>query len=149
VLEGDFEVAAFAWSKRRRLRREHGAGFAQNDLAKLVGEFDSELDVGDWKIAGICQAAGQRGDFLIQKILGAAESQVFNLKVRGVSLFGGTEGKMRFASGSRTGLCARPHYDGKSDGDRGGAHPSDPRAAGFWRRLIGRFDLQGVRHGDR
>ena len=45
VLEGDFEVASFAGSKRRRLRSEHGARFAQNDLAELVRKFDGELDV--------------------------------------------------------------------------------------------------------
>ena len=65
VLEGDFEVAAFAGSERRRLRREHGARFAQNNLAELVRKFDGELDVREWEIASICEAACEGGDFLI------------------------------------------------------------------------------------
>ena len=65
VLEGDFEVAAFAGSEPRRLRREHGARFAQNGLAELVRKFDSELDVREWEIASIGEAACEGGDFLI------------------------------------------------------------------------------------
>jgi hypothetical protein len=65
VLEGNFEVTAFAGSKRRRLSREYRARFAQNDLAELVREFDGELDVGEREIPRICEAAGKRGDFLI------------------------------------------------------------------------------------
>jgi len=79
VFEGEFKVTAFARSKRRCLRREHGAGFSQNYLAKFVGELDSELNVGEREITRICEAAFECGDLLIQKILGAAESEIFNL----------------------------------------------------------------------
>ena len=97
VFEGEFKVTAFARSKRRCLRREHGAGFAQNDLAKFVGEFNSELDVREREITRIREATPKSGDFLIQKIFGASESQVFNLKLWCVGLFGGSKRKMRFA----------------------------------------------------
>src|SRR5580704_9346333 len=98
VLEGEFKVAAFPGNKRRSLRRENSARLAQNDLAKLIGEFDSELDICEREIALIRNAAGDRGDFLIQKILGTAERHIFNFKFRGVSLLNGSKGKMRLAS---------------------------------------------------
>ena len=147
MFERDLELAVFARSKRRCLRSEHGARFAENDLPELVGEFHGELDVGEREIAGICQAPGECGDLLLQKIFRAAESQVLNLKVRRVGLFGRTEGKMRFAC-ARGGMAlrARPHQYAEGDGDRGGAHPGNPGASGFWLRLIGSFDVQTVSH---
>jgi hypothetical protein len=36
VLEGNFEFAALAGSNSSRRRGKHGAGFAEDDLAKLV-----------------------------------------------------------------------------------------------------------------
>lgn len=94
MLERDFKIAALARNKRRRLRRKYGAGFAQNDLAKLIGKFNGDLDVGERQVPRIHKATRKSGDLLIQKVFGAAEGQVFNLKFRRVGLLGGPEGKM-------------------------------------------------------
>ena len=79
MFKGNFEATVFAWNKRVWLSRKNGTGFSQNDLAKFVGEFDGELDVGERQVARVREAAGKRSDFLIQKIFSAAESQVFDL----------------------------------------------------------------------
>src|SRR6476661_2406505 len=94
VLEGNFKVAALARSKGSRLRGKHGAGFAQNDLAKFVGEFDSELDVEEGQVASISQAAREHGDLLMQKIFSTAECQVFYLNLQRICLFSGPKREM-------------------------------------------------------
>lgn len=147
MLERDFKAAAFAWDKRGRGGQKHGARFAQNDLAKLVRKLDGELDIREREVARIRKIARKGGDFLIQKIFSTGESQVFNVKFRRVVLFGGAKREMRFThAGGGTPRCARPHHDGESDAYRCGTHPRNPIAAAFWRRLMGGFDLQSVRH---
>lgn len=150
VLEGNFEVTPFAWSQLGRLGGKNGAGFPQDDLAKFVGEFDCEFDVGKRQISRIRHASCKVGDFLIQKILSAAKSKVVNVKIRRIGLFSRAEGKMRFAW-ERAGIPPRagPHDNGQCDRDGGSAHPDNPRAASIWLRLFGVFDWQGVGHGIR
>lgn len=147
VLERDFKISALARSKWRLLRRKRRAGFAQNHLAKLVGEFYSEFDVGKRQATRIGEAPPKSGDFLIQKILSAAERQAINFDFRRVGLFRRAKGKVRFA-GERTGRPLRtgPHDDHQRDGDRGGSHPGNPQAATIWLRLSGALARQGVRH---
>ncbi len=78
MLEGDLKRTAISGTEHRRRGAQDLARFTKNDLMKLVEEFDSELQAGQRAIATVDQVARESGDFLMEKIFGAAQGDIFD-----------------------------------------------------------------------
>lgn len=133
----------------RRGQTQNGAGFAKNNLIELVGEFNRESEEINRAVAAIQTTARNRGDFLMKKILGAAERYTLNLDFLGVGhLFGGEREKAIGFPGGRRGRRKSPKIksdDGQNNRERGTqAGKVEPSA--FQRRLVGRRDVRFIFH---
>src|SRR5579859_186573 len=123
VLEGNLKRTPLAGKKGSRLRGNHRARLAKNDLPEFIRKLNGELHICNWRDARVGDLTGQSGHFLIQKVLRAAESQVFNFQFWRVGLFGGAKGKMRLErKRCAWPLAAGPHHDDKRNRNCGRAH---------------------------
>ena len=133
----------------RRRQTQNGARFAKDNLIELVGEFNREPEEIKRAIAAIQTATRNRRDFLMKKILGAAERYTLDLDFLGVGhLFGGEREK---AIGFPRGWCGgrkNPKIksdDGQYNGERG-TQAGEVQPPAFQRRLIGRRYARFIFH---
>ncbi len=94
MLEGHFKFAADAGGQRNSASAEQRAGLPQYHLLKLVGKFDGQLNIPQWKVSTIDQFAGKSRDFLMEEIFGPCERRIFNLNLPRIGLFGGAKREM-------------------------------------------------------
>ena len=72
MLERNFKSAPLARSQGHRRPAQHPAGFPQNHLIQVVGEFHGDRQTLNGLLPGVHNFSIQCSDFLMQEILGAA-----------------------------------------------------------------------------
>jgi len=81
AVEGDVEFTLLRRTQRHGRGAENSTGFPQGDLVHLVGELNGEVEGDNRFRPGVHDGAAQNGDFLMKKILRAAQSDVFHMNV--------------------------------------------------------------------
>ena len=89
MFEGDFERSMLSGSQSGSANSKDRMGFAQGDLIRIVKELDGHFQSGQRASARVDCVGGKRGYFLMNEILRAAQSNVFDPDIRGVTSFRG------------------------------------------------------------